>query len=207
MTKQQEIDKLRSLMLALEKGSHYESLSCESGDLPSFETKQNHSSKQSSESVKNVPVDDEKKAYQKILKVLSYKDRSVSEIRQKLQADGFTHEAVEGAIAKAIRLGILNDQRFCIQFIENSFRAGKGRRVVERALKEKGFSENEIAKLLQESSFEQENEEKRAYEFLIKHPPRGKNLRDSAFRKLVNKGYSIAAAAAAAKKYTTSINE
>ena len=66
----------------------------------------------------------------------------------------------------------------------------------------KGFSEEEIRLKLEDSSFSEEDEELRAYEFLLHHRPQGKNLRDSAFRKLVNKGYSINAASKAARKYS-----
>ena len=43
--------------------------------------------------------------------------------------------------------------------------------------------------------------EERAYQFLLKHPPRGKSIRESAFRKLVSKGYSVSAASKSAARY------
>ena len=193
MNAQQKIQALISLktsISAIEKGSHSESPSLKEGhDGP---TADNESSS----------FDNPEKAYQKILKVLSYRDRSSHELREKLLSYGFSTEATEQALDRAQRYGLVNDDRFLENQIESKFRSGKGRRLVAREMTKKGFSEEEIRLKLEDSSFSEEDEELRAYEFLLHHRPQGKNLRDSAFSKLVNKGYSINAASKAARKYS-----
>mgnify|MGYP004496157881 CR=1 FL=1 len=146
-------------------------------------------------------IDNDEAAYQKILRLLNYRDRTSHELAERLQRDGFSPRATYEALDRATRLGLVDDTRYCRNYIDQSFRAGKGRRVVENDLKRKGFSQADILLHLSTSVFEEENEEERAYQFLLKHPPRGKNIRESAFRKLVSKGYSINAASKSAVRY------
>ena len=159
-----------------------------------------NSSAESTEGAKRL-IDNDEAAYQKILRLLNYRDRTSHELAERLQKDGFSSRATCGALDRAMRLGLVDDARYCRNYIDQSVRAGKGRRVVENDLKRKGVSQADILFYLSVSVFEKENEEERAYQFLLKHPPRGKNIRESAFRKLVSKGYSINAASKSAVRY------
>lgn len=146
-------------------------------------------------------IDNDEAAYQKILRLLNYRDRTSHELAERLQKDGFSSRATCGALDRATRLGLVNDARYCRNYIDQSFRAGKGRRVVENDLKRKGVSQADVLFYLSTSVYEEENEEERAYQFLLKHPPRGKNIRESSFRKLVSKGYSVSTASKSAVRY------
>ena len=159
-----------------------------------------NSSDDSAEGAKQL-IDNDEAAYQKILRLLNYRDRTSHELVERLQKDGFSSKATYEALDRAMRLGLVDDARYCRNYIDQSFRAGKGRRVVENDLKRKGISQADVLLYLSASVFEEENEEERAYQFLLKHPPRGKNIRESAFRKLVSKGYSINAASKSAARY------
>ena len=159
-----------------------------------------NSSAESTEGTKQL-IDNDEAAYQKILRLLNYRDRTSHELAERLQKDGFSSRAICGALDRAMRLGLVDDARYCRNYIDQSFRAGKGRRMVENDLKRKGVSQADVLFYLSASVFEEENEEERAYQFLQKHPPRGKNIRESAFRKLVSKGYSINAASKSAVRY------
>ena len=161
-----------------------------------------NSSAESTEGAKQL-IDNDEAAYQKILRLLNYRDRTSHELAERLQRDGFSPRATYEALDRATRLGLVDDTRYCRNYIEQSFCAGKGRRVVENDLKRKGVSQADVLLYLSTSVFEEENEEERAYQFLLKHPPRGKNIRESAFRKLVSKGYSINAASKTAVRYTS----
>lgn len=145
------------------------------------------------------------KAYQKILKLLNYRDRTSFELRNRLEEKGFSQVAINEALHKAIRLGFVDDARFCQIYIEQSFRAGKGKRRVENELKKKGISQQDILAQFEDSSFMEDDEEERAYLFLQKHPPRGKHIRESAFRKLAARGYSINASSQAAARYVAEL--
>ena len=159
-----------------------------------------NSSAESTEGTKQL-IDNDEAAYQKILRLLNYRDRTSHELAERLQKDGFSSKATYEALDRATRLGLVDDTRYCRNYIDQSFRAGKGRRVVENDLKRKGVPQADVLLFLSASVFEEENEEERAYQFLLKHPPRGKNIRENAFRKLVSKGYSINAASKSAARY------
>lgn len=146
-------------------------------------------------------LDDEEKAYQKILRILNYRDRTSFEIRKKLLEGDFTPQVTEDAIDHARGLNLINDERFSRNFIEQYFRSGKGKRAAINELKKKGIPEVDAFTYLEESSYAQEDESSRAFAYLNAHPPRGKNLRESAFRKLVSKGYTVSAASSAARLY------
>lgn len=186
--KLQTLGSLKASIACIEKGSHQESLSFKKDPI---ERVTEEASK----------LDDPQKAYEKILRVLGFKDRSTFELRNKLLEDGYSTEAVEQALERAVRLGLVNDARYLETQIEMKFRSGKGKRAAAHELLRKGFSQEEIDSQIENSSYSEEDEEARAYQFLLTHAPRGKNLRESAFRKLVNKGYSINAASKVARKY------
>ena len=147
--------------------------------------------------------DEGKKAYEKILRALGHRDRTVHELRTKLLEAGFSANATENALHQARNLDLVNDDRFCRNYIEQTFRAGKGRRAAINGLKRKGIPESVILIHLEESSFADEDETERAHAFLERHTPQGRNIRECAFRKLIAKGYSISAASTAAKRYSS----
>ncbi len=189
------LDSLKSSIETIEKGSR-----------PSSALPKRVSSTQPSIDVSRAALGlegaDEKKAYQKILRILGYRDRTSFELRSKLHDDGYAPESIEAALNHARSLGIINDERFCQNYIESAFRNGKGYRMVLKELKRKGIGEQEALIQIERSSFSEGDECQRALEFLEKHPPRGKNIRDGAFRKLISKGYSVDASSKAAAQFS-----
>lgn len=144
---------------------------------------------------------DEEKAFQKIIRYLTYCDRTTHELRCKLTDAGFSEEVIQSSLDRVCRAGLVNDVQLSQRFIEQAFQSGKGKNAAIAGLKKKGISEDVINQLLLESSYEEEDESARALAYLYRHAPRGKNLHDSAFRKLIAKGYSISAASSAASTY------
>ena len=82
---------------------------------------------------------------------------------------------------------------------------GKGRRGVERALEQLDIdSPSEEAWQLAYEQFG-DDELERAMALLHRKPPRSKNLREGAYRKLVQKGYNADVAASAARRWSESL--
>ena len=144
---------------------------------------------------------DEEKAFQKIIRYLTYCDRTTYELHCKLANAGFSEEVIQSSLDRVCHAGFVNDEHLAQRLIEQYFQAGKGKNAAIASLKKKGIPENVINQLLLESSYEEEDESARALTYLYRHPPRGKNLHDSAFRKLISKGYSVSAASSAASSY------
>lgn len=99
-------------------------------------------------------------AYERALHFLSYRPRSVAEVRQHL-AKKFDARAVEAAVARLQRADLLNDREFVRFWIENrdTFRP-RGSRVLRYELRQKGVADALIDELLAE--YDQEDAAHRA---------------------------------------------
>ena len=148
----------------------------------------------------------EEKAYQRLLKILSYSDRCEFELRKKLADASFTEDEIDCAIEKAKRLNFVNDHRFGVSYVESQLRLGKGVVGIRRDLLAKGFDQVSIDNFFFESEENVPSEYDRALDFLGKHTVTAKNVRDGAFRKLIRKGFSVSVASEAAKIYADQRN-
>ena len=141
---------------------------------------------------------DSDKAYQKILRLLSYRDRSEAELRKKLRDAELSEKVIEEALGKAKRYGFVNDERFANTYAAWRLRSGRGALAVKRELKQKGFAEYEIEEVL-ENTGEMDSQYQRALEYALKHPTRSKNVREGVFRKLIGRGFSSSIASRVAR--------
>ncbi len=91
------------------------------------------------------------------LKLLDYRDRSVSELRQRLIQKSYTEEEVEKAIADLTECGLVDDRRFAQLLVRSSVSLGKGRLLIARRLREKGVDPVLAEEVLNEV-MEEENE-------------------------------------------------
>jgi regulatory protein len=169
----------------------------------------NHSkSKQTSSSVEepnkstldaynNNPED----AFKKIERLLSVRDRSVTEIINRLQTEHFTEEAIHHAVQRALRCNYLNDERFADSFIRARLRASKGINGIVRDLKNHGIDAYSISgfpdSYIEETGSQLEN----AIYLLERKPPRAKNIQQAAYAKLVRNGFSSSVASSAVKAW------
>ena len=128
-------------------------------------------------------AEEESKAFKKILKLASIREQASKKIHERLIKDGFSEQA----------------------FMRTQLAQGKGRRGVERALEQLDIdSPSEEAWQLAYEQFG-DDELERAMALLHRKPPRSKNLREGAYRKLVQKGYSADVAASAARRWSESL--
>jgi regulatory protein len=84
-------------------------------------------------------------AYQRALKLISYRPRSQSEVRQKLQALNITQENIDYVLSRLIESGILNDESFAQLWVENrSAMRPRGRRALVYELRQRGLDQKTI---------------------------------------------------------------
>ena len=146
-------------------------------------------------------AEEESKAFKKILKLASIREQASKKLSERLLKDGFSEEAVANAMDRAIRAHIVDDRRYAEAYMRTQLAQGKGRRGIERALEQLDIaSPSEEAWELAYEHFG-DDELERAISLLNRKPPRSKNLRDGAYRKLVQKGYSSDVASTAARKW------
>lgn len=85
-------------------------------------------------------VDDAAVVLEAALRFLEPRERSIGEVRRRLSRVGYREELVEGAIARLIELGMLDDQAFARTWIESRDRARpRGERALRFELARKGI--------------------------------------------------------------------
>ncbi len=82
------------------------------------------------------------KAKQKALTLLSYRDRSVEELKRALSIKGFQERTVRHVVADFLRVGLLDDRRFASAYAQSRMLMKPvGRRLLKKWLLEKGIGE------------------------------------------------------------------
>ena len=140
------------------------------------------------------------RAYKKIVKLVSHRERSSQMLFDRLTRDGFSPDAALAALDRAQRLGIVDDRRYADVLLRSRLASGHGRQGIRRELEELGIAAEE----LETWHTEERDELSRALSFLERKPPTAKNKRDAAYRKLVTKGYSSDIASSAARIWSES---
>ena len=140
-------------------------------------------------------------AYQKILRLISVRERSTAYLRTRLLNDEFPAASVEEALAKAQRLFLVDDRRYGDALIRMKLAAGKGLRDAEREIEELGIDPTTLDAWQEHHQQGREAEVARALAVLRRRPPRAKQAREAAFRKLVSQGYGTDIASSAARQW------
>ena len=149
-------------------------------------------------------AEEESKAFKKILKLASIREQASKKLYERLIKDGFSEQTASSALGRAIEVHIVDDKRYAEAYLRTQLAQGKGRRGIERALEQLDIdSPSEETWQLAYEQFG-DDELKRAIALLNRKPPRSKNLREGAYRKLIQKGYSGDVAASAARRWSES---
>ena len=140
----------------------------------------------------------EDKAFSKILRLVTACEQPSQVVRDRLLRDGYPLEVVECALGRAQTCGIVDDTRYAEYFVRSRIAKGRGLPSIERDLHDLGIAACETEAYSDYISIGEDQELERAVALLERRPPRSKNLRDGAFRKLVQNGYSMSIASQAA---------
>ena len=148
--------------------------------------------------------EDANKAFKKIVSLVNVSDRSRKEIRNRLVKAGYTEEAIEEALERASSYRFIDDKRYADVLIRSRISQGKGSSGIERELAENDIDPAEVPGWPYEYGIDDESELQRALELLEKKPPRSKNQREGAFRRLMQKGYPTSVSSSAARIWSES---
>jgi regulatory protein len=131
-------------------------------------------------------------AFQRALRLLSYRPRSETEVRRKLIEQGFDEVVVAEILERLRQNRLVSDDQFAHDWVENrsSFRP-RGRRVLKMELRQKGVAEDIIDKALDETV----DEDELAYQAAIRKVRRWEGLEWAEFRErlsayLMRRGFS-----------------
>ncbi|NNE99950.1 MAG: RecX family transcriptional regulator [Pyrinomonadaceae bacterium] len=141
------------------------------------------------------PERSRKKTFDRAVNLLTYKPRSIEEIRTRLLEKAWTNEEiVDGVIEKLKEYNYLNDEQYAASFASSKIR-GKpiGKRRLAQDLKKKKIDPETIEKAL-DSAYDETPESElieRAIEkrLRIKGPPQTYNERQNFFGYLVRLGF------------------
>jgi regulatory protein len=129
------------------------------------------------------------------VRILTHRDHSKYELKQKLQRRSFENKVIETVIAECERLDYINDHRTAHLYILQLKRKCFGRRYIRMALKKKRLSGAVAENLLQEN-YPEADERKNAGKLLEKKSETfesEKNLkkrREKMYRFLYSRGFS-----------------
>jgi regulatory protein len=108
------------------------------------------------------------KAKQRAIGLISYRPRSVEEVKRRLKRVGVDDGAIEGVIASLRESGLLDDQSFSKAWVESRLGASpRSRRMIAWELRQKGVSEATIS-----DSIENVDDEAAGLALATKHWPR-----------------------------------
>ena len=131
-------------------------------------------------------------------------DRSEAAIRQRLATAGFTEPAIDTSVERAKGYGFIDDMRYAEVLIRSRISQGKGSAGIVRELAENRIDIDAVPGWPHEFGVSADEETDRALGLLKRKPPRSKNKRDAAYRRLMQKGYSSSVSAAAARMWAES---
>jgi regulatory protein len=122
--------------------------------------------------------DEGEKAYQQALKLLSYRPRSVIEVRKKLEQRSVPESIIADVIERLSRTGLLDDARFARNWTENrsEFRP-RSKRALAIEMRQRGVDNETIAQAVASL-----DEDSLAYQAAIKYSRRLNGLEWQAFR-------------------------
>lgn len=144
----------------------------------------------------------EAEVYRKIVRLVNMRERACSELNERFLREGYDQGDIDNAIERSLQCGLLDDDRYARTLVRSRLAQGRGCRGIEYELHTKGIECDSLEAFIDDyESQTQLSEFERAISILNKKPPRAKNKRAAAFRKLVQKGYSTSIAASASKAW------
>lgn len=141
---------------------------------------------------------DGRNAFERLVKLAGFSELCQANARKRLEKEGYGQEAVEAGVAKAVDYGIIDDARYAEMLIGKRLRAGRGRYGIGVELEGLGIDAGELLFPYGDSAC-QDEEVDRAIAVLDKKPPTAKNKRESAYSRLLAKGYGNGVAHTAAR--------
>ena len=137
-------------------------------------------------------------AFRKIERLCLVREQACEQLRQRLARDGFEPEAVEAALSRALACGLVDDARFADVLVRSRLAQGRGRRGIAAELEGLGIDADSVDALAAGDG-DDAGEVERALALLERKPPRAKNRRDAAYRRLAQKGFSASVSSTAAR--------
>ncbi|MBI5230894.1 MAG: regulatory protein RecX, partial [Coriobacteriales bacterium] len=132
-------------------------------------------------------------ARERALRLLGYRERSTSELAQRLGDDGYPLDVVSEIVQAYVRVGLLDDARFAEAYARTKKAAGYGASRIVHELRKKGIPPQLAADVTSRNE-DDDTEVARARAVLRGATPTDRKHRERLLRKLVGRGFSIGVA-------------
>ncbi len=148
---------------------------------------------------------EEKRAYSRALKLLSYKPRSCQEIREYLHAKGFSSSAVDGALSELLERGLLDDSTYARALVDHAQRLRRGKGRVYQELRARGIDRT-LAEEVVQSAFDLDKETEDASLLIAARisrcsPGEREEALEKALGLLARRGFSTSSITRAMKRF------
>lgn len=147
------------------------------------------------------PEEQSEAAFAKILRCANARETSTLKMREKLHHAGFPSDVTEGALARAVSAGIIDDARYCNCLIRSALSQGKGLHFVLKEVASLGIAPEDLEAYQRHLEEGSDDMTARALDVLRRHCPRSKDIQAASYRRLMAKGYGHAVAAEAARLF------
>lgn len=147
---------------------------------------------------------EDESAFKKVQRLCSAREQASLPLEARLVRDGFSEAAASAAVARAVRCGLVDDSRYAEVLVRSRIRAGRGLCGIGREVERLGIDPSSVQPYAEALSCGDDWELERALAALDAKPPRAKNLREAAYRRLAQKGFSTSVAASAARRWSES---
>jgi len=143
-------------------------------------------------------------ACRKAIRLLERRERSRSELTERLLREGFASDDVEMTISWLQEKGLQSDVRFAESLVRDRIARGYGERKIAYELSRHGISLSDVPGYPED--FVETDEDDRAREVLRAHPVTSADRQAGAYRRLMAKGYPTAVAARISSEYAEGIS-
>lgn len=157
----------------------------------------------STENAQDAPSYEKTKA--KVERLCVQRDQNSLLLKQRLLREGFDESFVEASISRAVEVGLIDDLRWAEMIVRSRLSAGKGIAGIRRELASGGVEIESLPEWPEGYSLDESSERQRALEILQKRPPKAKNKRAAAYRRLVTKGFSSSVAQSVSREWHESL--
>ena len=147
-------------------------------------------------------ADEAERAFRKIERLARVREQASTALRHRLVREGFGADAVEAALNRALACGLVDDARYAEVLVRSRLSQGRGAQGIEAELAGLDICISSVCGWPDEFGINHENEVNRALGVLERKPPRAKNRRDAAYRRLAQKGFGASVASTAARLWS-----
>lgn len=104
-----------------------------------------------------IKTSDARRAKEKALWLISYRDHSEGELRQKLSKD-YGEEAVDKAVERLMELGLINDESFAKKYAESLSHKHLSQRQIQQKLRLKGIDKELSSETVEDLNLDEKEE-------------------------------------------------